>query len=359
MIKLNKNIIDMLHGSREVSFRYDLLNYDEVKIGELASLGGNLGLNSLAQIKRKGNFQFKENEFNDVDWLNDKVQPVFILNKIYEFPLGIFMISSPSRVMKKKSIYRSVECFDTTMVLLEDKFDTRYRILKDTNYITAITQIINSAGILKISIPYIDAKIKTDREFEIGMSKLEAVNYLLQEINYTSVWVDELGNFTSNPYILPNDREAQYIYRNDEMSIIIPDTPTEEIDLFSVPNKWIIVATNPETDPLVGRYTNENGVSPTSTVSRRRTIVDYREVDDIASQSILDEYVRRIAYEASNVYGKFIFKTAIMPHHTYMDCLYCEHTGLGVKNKFIETSWEIELKAGGKMSHSARRVIQI
>jgi hypothetical protein len=245
------------------------------------------------------------------------------------------------------------------LILLEDKFDTRYRILKDTNYITAIIQIINSAGITKINIPYIDAKIKTDKEFEIGTSKLEAVNYLLQEINYTSIWVDELGNFTANPYILPNDREAEYVYRNDEMSIIRPDTSTEEIDLFSVPNKWIVVATNPETEPLIGKYTNDNGVSPTSTTSRRRTIVDYREVDDIASQSILDEYVRRIAYEASNVYGKFIFETAIMPHHTYMDCLYCEHTGLGVNNKYIETSWEIELKSGGKMSHSARRVIQI
>lgn len=359
MIKLDKDIIDMLHSSREVSFRYDLLNYDEVKIGELTSLGGSLGLNSLAEIKRKGEFQFKENEFKDVDWLNDKVQPVFILNKTYEFPLGIFMISSPSRTIKKKSIYRSAECYDTTLVLLEDKFDTRYRILKDTNYITAIIQIINSAGITKINIPYIDAKIKTDKEFEIGTSKLEAVNYLLQEINYTSVWVDELGNFTANPYILPNDRESEYVYRNDEMSIIRPDTSTEEIDLFSVPNKWIVVATNPETEPLIGRYTNDNGVSPTSTTSRRRTIVDYREVDDIASQSILDEYVRRIAYEASNVYGKFIFETAIMPHHTYMDCLYCEHTGLGVNNKYIETNWEIELKAGGKMSHSARRVIQI
>lgn len=359
MIKLEKDIINMLHSNREVSFRYDLLNYNETKIGELTSLGGNLGLNSLAQIKRKGKFQFKEDELKDVDWLNDKVRPVFILNKKYEFPLGVFMISSPTRSLRKKSIFREVECFDTSLVLLEDKFDTRYRILKGTNYVTAITQIIGSAGIWKINIPFIDAKIKTDREFEIGTSKLEAVNYLLQEINYTSIWVDELGNFTSNPYILPNDRVVEYTYKNDDMSIIFPDTSVEEIDLFNVANKWVVVATNPETEPLVSRYTNDNGGSPTSTVSRMRTIVDFREVDDIASQSILDDYVRRIAYEASNVFGKFIFDTAIMPHHSYMDCLYCEHTDLGIKNKYIETSWEMQLKSGGKMSHSARRVIQI
>lgn len=359
MIKLEENIINMLHNSREISFRYDLLDYNETKIGELTSLGGSLGLNSLAQIKRKGNFQFKESELKDIDWLNDKVQPVFILNNMYEFKLGVFMISSPSRALRRKQIFREVECFDTSLVLLEDKFDTRYRILKDTNYITAITQIIGSAGIWKINIPYIDANIKTDREFEIGISKLEAINYLLQEINYTSIWVDELGNFTANPYILPTDRLVEYTYKNDEMSIIRPDSSIEEMDLFSVPNKWVIVATNPETPPLVSRYTNENGGSPTSTVNRRRTIVDYREVDDIASQTILDDYVRRIAYEASNVYGKFIFDTAIMPHHAYMDALFCEHTDLGIKNKYIETSWEMDLRAGGRMKHSARRVIQL
>ena len=359
MIKLEKNIINMLHNSREISFRYDLLNYNDTKIGELTSIGGNVGLNSLAQIKRKGSFSFKENEISDVDWLNDRVRPVFILNEIYEYPLGVFMISSPTRLLKKKSIYRKVEGFDTSLILLEDKFDTRYRIVAGTNYVTAITQIVSSAGIWKINIPHIEAVIKTDREFEIGTSKLEAVNYLLQEINYTSVWVDELGNFTANPYVLPTDRIVEYTYKNDEMSIIIPDSSIEEMDLFSVANKWVVVATNPETVPLVSRYTNDNGGSPTSTVNRKRMIVDYREVDDIASQAILDDYVRRIAYEASNVYGKFIFDTALMPHHSYMDALFCEHTDLGIKNKYVETSWEMDLKAGGKMSHNCRRVIQI
>jgi len=359
MIKLNKDIINMLHNSREISFRYDLLNYNETKIGELTSIDGTLALNSLAQIKRKGRFQFKENELNDVDWLNDRVQPVFILNGEYEFPLGVFMISSPARALRQKQVYRDVEAYDTSLILLEDKFDNRYRVLKDTNYITAITQIISSSGIWKINIPHIASTLKTDREFEIGTSKLEAVNQLLQEINYTSIWVDEIGNFTSNPYILPNNRIVEYSYKNDKMSIIIPDTSIEEIDLFSIPNKWVIVATNPETPPLLSSYTNDNGGSPTSTVSRRRNIVDFREVDDIANQSILDEYVRRIAYETTNIFGKFVFDTAIMPHHSYMDSLFCEHTDLDIANKYIETSWDMDLKAGGKMQHNARRVIQL
>lgn len=354
-----KNLLHYNSGFRKVTFRYDLLNYDEAKIGELSATGGSLGLNSLAQIKRKGRFGFKDTEINDVDWLNDKIRPVFILNDKYEYSLGVFMISSPTRRLSNRGIYRDVEAYDTSLILLEDKFDNRYKIAKDTNYITAIGQIINSAGIWKVDIPYYAALVKTDREFEIGTSKLEAVNYLLQEINYTSVWVDERGYFRASPYIQPADRATEYTYKNNEMSIIRPDGISEEIDLFNVPNKWVVVASNPETESLLATYTNTNGASPTSTVSRRRTIVDYRQVDDMANQEVLTEYVRRIAYEASNVYGKFIFSTALMPHHSYMDALFCEHSHLGIAYKYIETSWEMDLIQEGSMTHNCRRVIQI
>jgi len=366
VIRLEKDIADKLHmkdGIRDVKFRYDLLNSDDIKIGELTSIpGGSLGLNSLAQIKRKGKFKFKESEFKDIDWLNDRVQPFFMLkigDDWLEWPLGIFLISSPSRKVKNNAIYRDVEVYDTSLILLEDKFDNRYRIVAGTNYVEAITKIINQAGIWKVNIPPIVGDIKTDKEFEIGTSRLETVNELLQEINYTSIWVDESGYFISKPYVLPTFRTVEYEYRNNDMSIILPDTSTEEMDLFSVPNRWVVVASNPETEPLVSRYTNDNAGSPTSTLNRKRNIVDYREVDDILDQKTLDEYVQRIAYEASQIYGKFIFETAIMPHHGYMDSLYCEHTGLNIANKYIETSWEIELKASGKMLHNARRVIQI
>lgn len=366
VIRLEKDVINKLHmedGTREIKFRYDLLNLNDIKIGELTSIpGGRLGLNSLAQIKRKGKFTFKENEFKDINWLNDRIQPFLMLkmgNEWIEWPLGIFLISSPSRKTRNNAIYRDVEVYDTSLILLEDKFDTRYRISAGTNYVEAITQIINEAGIWKVNIAPMVGDIKIDKEFEIGTSRLEAVNELLKEINYTSIWVDEVGYFTSKPYVLPTHRTVEYEYRNNDMSIILPDTSTEEMDLFSVPNKWVVVASNPETEPLVSRYTNDNAGSPTSTVNRKRNIVDYREIDDILDQKTLDEYVQRIAYEASQVYGKFIFETAIMPHHSYMDSLYCEHTNLGIANKYIETNWEIELKAGGKMLHSARRVMQI
>lgn len=362
----DKEIIDKLHlknGTRTVKYRYDLLNKQEIKIGELQSLGGKLGLTSLAQIKRRGTFSFKETELNDVDWLNDRVQPFFMLKmddgNWIEYPLGIYLMSSPTRKAMDKGVYRDVEAYDTSLILLEDKFTERIMVSGGSKYTTVISNLINDMGIWKVNIPSYFGVLKTDKEFEMGVSKLEVINDLLKEINYTSICLDENGYITAIPYEMPDNRETEYSYRDDALSIIQKDSAIEERDLFSIPNHFVIVATNPEELPLVSRYSNTRASSITSIPSRGRTIVDYRELDSIANQESLDDYTRRIAYEASNTYGKFVFSTATMPHHSYLDCLFCEHTGLGISNKYIETSWEMDLKEGGTMQHTARRVIQL
>lgn len=359
-------VISRLHykkGSRKISYRYDLLNVNDVKIGELkAQLGNNsISLNSLAQIKRTGNFTFLESELADVDWPNDRIRPIYILempngDKL-EWALGTFLLSSPYRKYQKY-VTRDVEAYDPSVILVEDKFDNRYRIAAGTKYISAITDIINSAGMWKVNLTPHAGTLSTDKEFEIGTSKLTAINELLSAINYTSLWLDETGYAVARPYILPTEREPEYEYKTDAISIMQPDV-TNEIDLFNIPNVWVVTASNPENEPLVSRYTNDSADSKTSTVNRNRRIVDFREIDDIYDQTTLDAYVQRIAYESSQVYDRFIFNSAAMPHHTYMDILRIQHDKLGIFEKYVETSWTLNLSLGGLQSHECRRVIII
>lgn len=353
-------VIKQLHSNRAVKYRYELLNRDGVKIGELTvKPGGTITLNSLAEIKRTATFVIKET--SDIDWLNDRIRPVFCLKMPggwAEWPLGTFLMSSPTTRLENKERYRDVEAYDESLILVEDRFDNRYIVPVGTSYISAIETILGSAGIWKIKIASHPGTTNVAKEFEIGTSKLTAINQLLSEINYTSIWVDEYGFFTAQPYIIPAEREAEYTYKNDQLSIIHPGSILEE-DLFSIPNKWVLVATNPERAPLRSVYVNNSPTSRTSTISRGRTIVDYREINDVYDQTTLDARVKRIAYEASQIYGKFIFETAVMPHHAYLDMLFIEHTGHGIAAKFTETSWTIQLTHTGRMRHETRRVIQI
>lgn len=360
-----QQIIDMLHAryaSRTIKFRYDLLSSQEIKIGELDNVSsGEVSMSSLAtDIKRTAQFNMRDN--NDIDWLNDRVQPFCMLRMPdggwVEWSLGIFLLNSPKRKEQNGQIYREIEAYDGLQVLLDDKFDSRYTIAAGVNYITAINNIFFTVGITKINIPGTNSLLAITKEFEIGTSKLSAINELLGELNYTSLWVDERGYYTSTPYMIPSDRAIDYQYEDNELSIIYNGLE-EELDLFSVPNKFVVVQSNAETNPLISIYVNENPLSITSTVSRGRTIVETRDVDNIADQVSLDSYAKRIAFEASQVYGHIEFETAIMPMHSHSDLLHVTYSRMGIKDRYVETNWTIPLESGEKMSHSARRVVAI
>jgi hypothetical protein len=362
-----QQVVDSLHGRNgsrgKVTFRYELLSKDDVKLGELTAQPGRVAMNSLAEIKRTAMFQVTEQEGQDIDWLSDRIRPVFCLQMpdggIAEWPLGVFLLSSPTRKDENKQIKRSIEAYDSSLILKEDRFTDRYFIAAGTKYITAITEILNAAGIWKINIIDHSGTLETDREFEIGTTKLFAVNELLAAINYTSLWVDGNGYFIARPYVLPTDRDPEYEYRTNDLSIIHPGA-TEELDLFGVPNVWVRYVSNPDrADILRSVYTNDLSTSPTSTINRGRTIVEIDSVADIYNQTTLDAFVKRIAYNASQVYGKFEFSTALMPHHSYYNCLFVEHDDFGIAHKYMESSWLMDLRPGGVMSHSCRRVIQI
>lgn len=355
-----EQVMQALHASGghwQTKIRYELLNRHDIKIGELTATGGSITFNSEAEIKRIANFTVKET--NDIDWLNDRIRPVFCLRMPdggwAEWPLGVFLISSPRRT-EKNVIMREIEAYDPCVILKEDKFDNRYLIPTGMTYTAAITQILNDAGITKVNITAHDGTIGADKEFEIGTDKLSAVNQLLGEINYTSIWVDTNGYFVARPYIIPSERDAEYEYRTDDLSII-EHGATEEVDLFGVPNKWVVVCSTPDKAVLVSQYVNDLPTSRTSTISRGRVITDFRQVDDILDQETLDEYTKRIAYNDSWVYEKLNFSTLPMPHHDYLNCLYIDHKLLGAASKYIETSWTIDLN--GQMTHNCRRVIRI
>lgn len=353
------NALQMKTGSRQIKFRYDLLDKNDRYKKTLNNvISGEISMAAFADIKRTARFKIKDD--NSIDWLNDRIQPFFMLkikNDWLEWPLGVFLLSSP---VKQDDIIvtRQIEAYDLSQILIDDKFFERFTISEGTSYIEAVNYILNSAGINKINIQYTEKVLPSTREFEIGITKLSAINKLLGEINYNQLIVDEYGYFISNPYKSPSVRPSEYTYKDDSISVLASGM-IEELDLFSVPNAWIVVVSNPELPPLVSTYVNENPDMITSTVSRGRTIVDYREIDNIADQEALDAYVKRIAYNASQIYGYVEFETAIMPMHSYSDVLTLEYSKLDISSKYSETNWTLPLQAGAMMQHKARRVVNL
>lgn len=351
-----------LHApSRVLGFRYELLDNQNRKKADLAGvLTLNHEYNSLAEIKRTATFVLEDS--TEINYLSDRIKPWVRLKMPdggwAEWPQGVFLLTTPPRRVSRAGVVtREVQAYDLLQVLVDDKLADRYTVTAGMNYIAAVKAVLDSAGLTWQNLTPTDKTLPADRDWPPGTKKLQVVNDLLAAINYKSLWIDENGVAVAESYRSPAERAPEYTYRDDDQSVIFPEV-SQGLDLFGVPNKWVLIVSQPDRPVLVSTYTNNNPDSPTSTVSRGRTIVDYREVD-AADQASLDAMAARIAFEASQVYEQVEFETAIMPFHSDSDTLELYYSKLGIAHKYSEVAWGFDLKAGARMYHRIRRVISV
>ena len=352
----------LVSGNRQMSFRYELLDSANAHKGYLTDvLGATVTVDSEAEIKRTASIQLRED--GSIDYLSDRIKPWVRLlmpdGGYAEFPQGVFLPATPPRESDAAGvIQRKVEAYDQGLVLVEDRVGVRYVVAAGTNYIAAVKAVLDGAGLTMQNLQATAETLPAARDWAIGTTKLRIVNDLLAAINYLPLWFDENGRATAQAYLSPDSRAPEYAYATNDESVILPGVKNS-LDTFAVPNRWIVVVSEPDRAPLIATYTNTNPSSRTSTVSRGRTIVDFREGVEGSGQTVLEALVERMAFEASQVYEEVELSTMLMPMHSHLDVVTLRHTALSISAKFSELSWSMELKAGGSMRHQLRRVVSI
>ncbi len=341
------------YGSRQIRFRYDIIR-GNVKIGEASVISCKIFYNSDAAIKRTATFEMLP---GNIDFVKDQIR-VYMITNTEEKVIGTFLLASPNNRVSSTTRTCSVEAYDRCLILKEDCFTERTYFRAGDRYDIVISSIVASAGISTFVIPQIPAVLPAAREFEIGVAKLDAINELLDEINYNPIVADEHGEFVISEYIQPSLRTATVKYFDDKFSVITPDYESEA-DIFGIPNVFIARCDNPELEQeYYSVYVNDNPGSKLSTVYRgRRVVSDIYMPDYIESQQALDEYIKRKAVEESMIFDNVKIKTALSAEHGYRNIVRIRNGYLdGV---YIEKSWEMELKAGALMVHNLVGVFEL
>lgn len=353
----------LLASHRQWRFGFELLDSSNEALGWLPGVSeAEVEYNFLADIKRTMRFEVLDN--NDVNWIRDRVKPHVYLTMPdggeVDFPQGVLLMATPNRSTSDLSqrVIRDVEAYDQLLVLHDDKEEDRYTVTAGTNYISAVETLLSAAGIVSQNLTPTDKTLPATRDWDPGVSKLKIINDLLVAINYESLFFDEEGFAVARPYTNPSDKASEITYATNEDSIILPDADYE-FDLFGVPNKWVLVVSQPDRPVLTSTYTNSSADSPTSTVSRGRTIVDFRDREDAADQTSLDARAKRLAESASQIYESVEFTTGLMPIHQHADVYTLTHSALGVSAKFSEHRWSMPLEVGAEMDHRIRRVVTV
>jgi hypothetical protein len=349
-------------GSRRFAFRYELLDSSNAKIGDLTDVEAcTVTMNWLADIKRTATFQLKDTD--QVDFLSNRIKPYIQLrippygpNDWVEWPQGVFLLSSPQRTTDTTGTrWRSVTAYDAGQVYADDLVTARYTVAAATKYTDAVSTLLGS---VPKNITTSASVLPAALEWPPGTSKLKIINELLDAMNYESLSFDEDGIATVRPYRVPSTRPSEYTYADNAVSVMLP-TVTQDLDLFAIPNSWVLVVSNPDQSALSSTYTNTNPASPTSTVRRGRTIVDFRTQQNAADQASLDALVSRLAFEASQIYEAIQFETGLMPIHSGNDVYRIEYSPMAIAAQYSEHGWTMELGVATTMKHNARRVVTV
>lgn len=370
MLNLNRNgytaaeVQAALHSAnRRISFRYELLDQNDQPVGiEPEVLNGSIEYGALREIKRTGRFKIKDS--GKIDYLRHRLKVYMRLHMpkkpgadgYAEFPLGVFLLSTPPRRDEHGIVVRDVEAYDLGQVLRDDKTERRYTVLSGTNVVQAVADVLLSAGLTKLNLEPTDKTLPSDRDWPPGTPKARIVADLLGSINYASLWFDGEGYAVARPYVAPDKASISYTYADDSLSVVYSEGYEHNLDAFGVANKWVLFVSEPDRPPLLSVRVNDNPGSPTSTVNRGRVIVDYRQVDAVDQES-LDGLADRLKIEATQLFEHIRFRTALMPFHEHAEVLHLRYAHLGINGRYVETGWRMDLKAGGVMEHEARRVV--
>ena len=336
---------------RKINFKYNLLDrYENFKKVLTSVESANITFSSLGRIKGNLNATIKEDL--DIDYMNDRVQPIVIIND-KEYSLGIYCISSPNRDISSIKTLRELECYSKLKLLDNDKVLERYYVPIGTNVVNEVLRLL---GRKMHNTEPSGLTPSTNKECELGTPKLDIINDLLDFINYNSLSVDTEGKFISSKYVLPEDREATIYYEEGRDSIILNDM-TEDIDFYNIPNIFVRYTNNEDINPPLRVVYPIQTSDTIITLDGRSPVVDAEEVQDVADTDTLMSICKRDWFNKRNSYSHLSFETAINPIHGYLDCIKIKVGD--VNDKFIETSWSMELKVGGKMNHTVRRVVQL
>ena len=361
MAHYNLGITKILAMSgRRNTYKFDLLDKNEkLKISDVKNIKSFiLTYSSLSTLKATLTMEMHEdNQYNFASDMLRMTMIVDVRGRHFEFPMGIYMMKSPdaSKDGNTTSLLgdkRNVTLTSKLSKYDDDKLQNDLTVIAGTNAVNKVREILSGEN------EKIQPSSKTtagDKIFKMGTSKLEVINALLDSIGYNTLTVDNLGYFISSPYVLPDNREIDFDYNDEEDQQLYP-IYDDSFDIASCFN--VFTGSSQINGELVNyTYVNSSSSSPISTTKLGRNICDQpKEFQDCKNRQELIDKVMSWAGDNSMKYHKCTFTTFVNPLHGYLNCIRFKNKKVNMKG--IETSWTIDSKSDS-MEHTIREAIYL
>lgn len=308
-----------------------------------------------AEIKSSMAGTFAEND--DYNPIKDEIRPVLIVDG-EEMPLGVFQAATVKESFSEFGKTMEIEAYDRCWRVQQHRVEGTHFIEKGTPYITAVQQLLTGAGVKVIFAEASDEKLKTDREdWTVGTDYLTICNQLLKEINFNPVYFDGNGACRVEKYQKPNTAEVKHKYSSRDAEVTgIMDERGQEMDVFSTPNVFIKICSNPDLDtPLVAVAENDAVFSKTSIINRGKRIANVEYLDNVASREELQALADKARNESMYATKTVTVKTMLEGNHVLGEIVAIDDEHVG--GLYEQVGWSMQLTVGGVMEHTVRKVV--
>lgn len=392
----------VLYGSRQTSFRYELLSHDpSTGVDSLAGFldgvdptSGRLKWESGASVKKSGTLSVTDvsvakdgsTAIAGVNLLTARIRPVRVIEGLPETPLGVYLLSASPEQWSGTGRTYDVVMHDKSTVLEQDAIEESFTAGTGEPVLQIVADLIASAG-ETISFDGSDTTtLSSPATWEAGTSKLKIVNELLtRSLGYFALRVDGLGNFRATPYVEPADRSTRYSILNGEdgqplqrelrdgdESIYSPEWTRDRVN-YKVPNKVIAISSGTGGGPaLRGVATNENPDSPYSYQARGNRWItpesgplvvdlpDFSAEGDptAAAEAFLQAAARRSLIAQSSVQASVEVECLPVPIEL-LDAMIFANAPAGVDARHTVRAVTIPLTFDGLMSLQLQEVVSL
>lgn len=260
--------------------------------------------------------------------------------------LGVYVLTTPKETVGDEAPGSwDVVGYDK-LVLLRHAVPDTYVVPSGTKYLDAVLQAINDAGVTGVPAALdqaaADKTLDTDFVWVLNPQQptvwLTLINDLLAAVGYQGLWVDEVGQYRSHPYVRPSDRGSEWTFDlADPRTNIVGPQRTLETDTFERLNWWRFIRENTDTRPTEG-----NGQY---TVDRSGAGTKYAKVVRLtaADQESLVAQGDRIVDSDTRVVRRLNITTGPMPNLGHFDVVRIEDPSLPTITRAMAHSWSTTL----------------
>ena len=290
-----------LTGRRVESWRYDLLDLTNQKVGALHVEGGAGGqIDRSTQSRPQSSGTITVTPDTDVDWLTHRVR-IWYRDGDQEYPLLTAIPKVPGDSYTPTGHTQTVQLYDLTQALEDDRPGASYTVPAGANAVAAAAAVIASTGELGAVLEPSTATLSAAMSWDSSVTKLTIVNDLLDAAGYFALYADELGRLRGVPYTLPAARPTAYSFSGSTDNLYSP-TWEREADTSSVPNALTCVSVARSNGKTWTSTAEDNTAGRFSIPSRGRRIAAETQTDVAAtSQAALDTITQRKLTEAQQV----------------------------------------------------------